>query len=179
MDSYSFDVSEISKLKQLVREKFHRATELERKEAHTLETRLEELVAEQTALIQKNIKGILSDSVLQRELARIEKTELEIRSTLAIQTSYRGSPEDAVAFTSEYLEQPSVTWKKSGITTQTKLQWFQFPSGIVLNGQIFGTPEISCVFAAKELILSPLSSRVDRTGFEPATPSLQMRCSTN
>jgi len=24
-----------------------------------------------------------------------------------------------------------------------------------------------------------LSSVVDRTGFEPATPSLQMRCSTN
>ncbi len=169
MDTYRFESSDIAKLKRLVREKFHDATVDEQKEIHALEVRLKELAEEQTALVHKNIKGVLSDAVLQRELARIEKTEAEIRTTLITQTSDVGSPEDAVAFASEYLERPSTVWKKSGITTQTKLQWFQFPSGIVFNGQIFGTPEVSSVFKAKELILSPLSTRVDpgRIGLPP------------
>ncbi len=42
-----------------------------------------------------------------------------------------------------------------------------------------GTPEVCSVFKAKELISAPLSASVDRTGFEPATPTLQMWCSTN
>ncbi len=178
MDSYRFDVSDIAKLKRLVREKFHDATEDERKEARMMEARLKELAEEQSALVRKNLKGILSDSVLQRELARIEKAEIEIRSTLAIQTSDVGSPEEAVAFASEYLKQPSAIWKKAGITTRTKLQWFQFPSGIVFDGQIFGTPEIASVFKAKELILSPLSVGVDLSGLEPLTSTLQMWRST-
>jgi hypothetical protein len=89
-----------------------------------------------------------------------------------------GSPEEAVAYASEYLEQPSKIWRKSGIETQTKLQWFQFPSGITYDGEIFGTAEISSVFKAKEAFQPLKSSRVDRTGLEPATPALQMRCST-
>ena len=179
MDSYSFDSSQIKKLKRLVEQKFHHATEDERENARISEDRIKELGVEQTALIQKNLKGVLSDPVLARELIRIEKEEIAIRSSLALQTADNGSPEEAVAFASEYLEQPSKIWEKSGISTQIKLQWFQFPSGLVFDGQLFGTPEVSSVFKAKELISSPLSVTVDRTGFEPATPSLQMRCSTN
>ncbi len=38
-----------------------------------------------------------------------------------------------------------------------KLQWFQFPSGLVFDGQIFGTTEIANVFKTKEAFL-PLQS---------------------
>ena len=179
MDSYRFEPSQITKLKRLVEREFHHATEDERKEVQALEARLKELEDQQTALIQKNLKGVLSDAILTRELARIEAAEIATRTALALKATFNGSPEEAVAFVSEYLEQPSAVWKKSGISTQTKLQWFQFPSGTTFDGKKFGTPELSRVFKAKDLILSPLSASVDRTGFEPATPSLQTRCSTN
>lgn len=179
MDSYAFEPSQIKKLKALVEEKFHRATEGERKEAKAQEARLRELSAQQTAIVQKNLKGVLSDGVVQKELVRIDKEETAIRAFLALQEADTGSPEEAVAFAERYLEQPSAIWKEAGISTKIKLQWFQFPSGTTFDGEIFGTPEICSVFKAKELILSPLSSGVDRTGFEPATPSLQKRCSTN
>ena len=136
------------------------------------------MAEEQTALIQKSLKGVLSDAVLKRELERIEKSEIETRAVLTAKTGDVGSPEEAVAFASEYLEHPSEVWRKSGIATKTKLQWFQFPSGITFDGKKFGTAEISTVFKAKEAFLPPLSASVDRTGLEPATPALQMRCST-
>ena len=179
MDSYRFESSQIPKLLKLVEQKFNRATENEQKDARAMEVRLKELADEQTSLIQKNLKGVLSDAVLTRELARIEKTEMEIRSVLAKQTNDISSPEGALAYTLEYLKQPSSIWEKSEITTQTKLQWFQFPSGIVFNGKKFGTPEICSVFKVKELILTPLLASVDLSGLGPLTPSLQMRCSTS
>ena len=179
MDSYRFESSQVTKLKRLVEQKFHIATEDERKGARMLEARLKELEQEQTMLIQKNIRGVVSDSVLTQQLIRVEKEEMAIRASLSLQTADSGSPEEAVAFASEYLEQPSAVWKKAGISTKTKLQWFQFPSGTVFDGEIFGTPEICSVFKAKDLILSPLSTRVDHSGVEPLTSSMRMTRSTS
>jgi site-specific DNA recombinase len=179
MDSYSFESPEIARLKRLVEKQFHRTVEGGRKEARVIETRLKELEEEQTVLVQKNIKGVLNDHVLQKELSRIDKTEMALRANLALQVADNGSPEEAIAFAERYLEHPSSVWRKAGISTQIKLQWFQFPSGMPFDGKKFGTPELCSVFKAKELILSPLSSRVDLTGFEPVTSSLQMRRSTN
>ena len=88
------------------------------------------------------------------------------------------SLEEAVEFSDEYLQSPSSIWKKSDLPIQTKLQWFQFPSGITFDGQNFGTTQIACVFKAKDLIMSPLSSRVDPTGLEPVTSSMPWMRST-
>ena len=129
-------------------------------------------------LIQKNLKGVISDATLKEQLDLVEKKELENQATLVMLGNTTGSPEEAVEFAEEYLRKPSSIWKNADISTQTKLQWFQFPSGVTFNGNIFGTKQIANVFKAKEVILSPLSATVDPTGLEPATPSLQMRCST-
>ncbi len=179
MDSYRFDDSQIRKLKDLVRKRFHDTTAEEHKEAHKIEARLKELAETQSALVRKNLKGVLSDSVLQQELVRIEKEEIGLRATLAIRINSAGSPEEAVEVAEEYLRQPSAVWRKASIATQTKLQWFQFPSGTTFDGKIFGTPKISCVFKTKDAITAPLSVSVDPRRFELLTPSLQMRCSTS
>jgi DNA invertase Pin-like site-specific DNA recombinase len=160
MDSYRFESRDMLKLKQFVREKFHGATEKERAEATKLETYLKELAERRTALVQKNLKGVISDAVLKEQLGIMEKAEIETQSTLALLGSATGSPEEAVEFATEYLEQPSKTWRKSGIATQMKLQWFQFPLGTTFDGKIFGTPKVCSVFKAKELILSPFSTGV-------------------
>jgi site-specific DNA recombinase len=179
MDSYRFDVRQIDTLKHLVKHKYHDSTESERRNASALESRLKELGDEQTTLIQKNLRGIVSDSILKQQLTRIEQEEIAIRSSLSLMTASDTSPEEAIAFASEYLEQPSAVWKKAGISTKLKLQWFQFPSGIVFDGKKFGTPEISGIFKAKQLISPRSKTLVDPRRFELLTPSLQMRCSTN
>jgi site-specific DNA recombinase len=178
MDSYQFDDEEISKLKKLVQDNFYKSTESDRKGIHRMEARLKELTEEEEALIRKNLKGVLNDDVLKRSLANIDKARFNIQADLATMRDSGVSPEEAVAFAEEYLASPSSVWRNADIATQTKLQWFQFPSGIIFDGQNFETKEVSSVFKAKELILAPMSTTVDPTGLEPATPSLQMRCST-
>jgi site-specific DNA recombinase len=178
MDSYAFGSEHIHKLKLLVRKEFDVATAGARKDAHALQTRIDELAEQQTALVKKNIQGVLSDAVLKQQLALVEKQTMEAHASLALLRNVDVSPEEAIDFTEEYLRTPSKVWRKAYIATQTKLQWFQFPSGMTFDGKEFGTAEVSSVFKAKDLILSPMSASVDLAGFEPATPSLQMRCST-
>jgi DNA invertase Pin-like site-specific DNA recombinase len=160
MDSYSFEEDQITKLKHFVREKFQDITGDKRKEASKLEIQLLEYTERKNLLIQKNLKGVISDSVLKEQLDSIEKKELENQATLVMLGNTTGSPEEAVEFAEEYLRKPSSIWKNGDINIQTKLQWFQFPSGITFDGEKFGTKEISSVFKAKEVILSPLSANV-------------------
>ncbi len=179
MDSYAFKDEHIAKLKRFVREKFYDATVDKQKEAAKLKDRLLEFTETKNALIQKNLKGIVSDATLKEQLDLVEKREIEDQATLAMLSNDMGSPEEAVEFAEEYLRTPSKVWEKAGVGVKTKLQWFQFPSGITFDGEVFGTPKISSVFKAKEVILSPLSIRVDPGRFELPTSSLQMRRSTN
>ena len=167
MDSYCFKGEQIEKLKRFVREKFNDATQDKRKEASMLESHLIEYTETKNSLIQKNIKGVISDAILKEQLDLIEIKEIEDRASLAMLSNSIGSPEEAIEFVEEYLTQPSKIWKKADIAIQTKLQWFQFPCGITFDGEEFGTTKVSSVFKAKEVILSPLSNRVDLpSGFQ-------------
>jgi site-specific DNA recombinase len=178
MDSYAFEKEHVQKLLLLIRREFDEATKETRKEAKELQTRLDKLAEQETALVKKNIQGVLSDAVLQKQLSLVEKETIDIHAALALLRNVDVSPEEAVEFGEEYLRTPSKVWKESRIGTQTQLQWFQFPSGMTFDGQEFGTAQIACVFKVKDLILSPMSASVDPTGIEPVTSSLQMRRST-
>ena len=179
MDSYAFGQEQILKLKRLVKEKFDEATIGERKNIEKQKKRIQELAEQQTVLIKKNLKGVLSDAVLTKQLDLVEKETLEAEIVLAQMNNTDVSADEAVVFSERYLQAPSAIWEKADISTKKKLQWFQFPAGIVFDGKKFGTPKIASVFKAKELILNEKSARVDPSGFEPLTSSLQMRRSTN
>jgi site-specific DNA recombinase len=179
MNSYSFKKSELEKLRRAVRSRFGEATKENTRKAASLRSRLTHIEEEETLLIKKNLKGIISDSVLKKELQRGEIERMEAYAELAAIESLEVSPEDAIAYAEQYLIAPGTFWEEADFSIRSKLQWFQFPSGIVFNGEKFGTTEICSVFKTKDALAASLSSDVDRTGFEPATPSLQMRCSTN
>ncbi len=80
MDSYRFEKEHIAKLKRFVKTEFYAAIKDERIDAEKLNARLKSLVAEETTLIQKNFKGVLSDRILKQQLDRIEKETAEIES---------------------------------------------------------------------------------------------------
>jgi site-specific DNA recombinase len=147
----------------------------ERADAATLQARLQALESEQTAVVQKNIKGVVSDAVLKQQLDRIERETADVYSNLALLRNAEVSPEEAVEYAEGFLLTPSKVWRKSDLSVQTRLQWFQFPSGVVFNGQKFETPKVASVFKAKEAILSPDSSRVDLPGIEPGTRQCECR----
>ena len=179
MDSYAFNKSQVDKLKRFVKSEFSKATKEEEDTKSSLERRIKELEGEEDVLVQKNLKGTISDEILTKQLARIREETADIHIKLLTLNNSDVSPEEAIAFAEGYLRSPSSVWEDADIDVQIELQSFQFPSGVVFDGQIFGTNEICSVFKAKELISVPMSTDVDPRRFELLTSSLQMRRSTN
>lgn len=169
MDTYRFDAADTAKLKRYVREEFDIAVKDTQKDIERSQKRIQELADLQSNLVRKNAQGIVSDRVLKEELDRIDTERTELDVSLAMQRMESPKVEDSLALAEQFLTAPSEVWKESGLDTQTKLQWFQFPRGATFDGNSFGTPEVSFLFKEKDAILSSLSNRVHPLGFEPRT----------
>ena len=178
MDKYGLDEKHFTKLKGLVRDNLIKATQGQRKEVENLKKHIKELTDKQSGIIKKNLDGIIPDNVLKQQLEIIDKDLLETNASLVSIPNTDNDFEKMMDFVEDYLKAPSEIWKEAKIDKQIKLQWFQFPQGLTFENKIFGTAQIANVFKVKDAISTSKYSMVDPTGLEPATPSLQMRCST-
>lgn len=179
MDKYGLDENDVERLKYLVRSNLTKATLNERKEKDALARHISDLNEKQSVLIKKNLDGVINDSLLKQQLEIVENELMKATATLSGIPDREEDFESIIAFVEGYLRKPSDVWKEAKLDVQLKLQRFQFPLGLVFDGQEFGTKELACVFKTKEPFLALESPIVDPSGFEPLTSSLQKRRSTN
>jgi hypothetical protein len=161
LDEYAFDKKSLEKLKTKLRENLNKATSSDIRDAQKMDERLIEIKQLQSSLIQKNMKGIINDQLLKEQLDNLEKEIVDIQSSLINYKRTELNSDELVDFAEEFLLKPSIVWKKSDLETQTKLQWFEFPQGVVFQDEIFRTAKVACVFKTKEAFLPPMSTRVD------------------
>ena len=179
MDRYGLDEKHYQKLKILVRDNLIKATSEKRKEAEKLQKCIQELNERQSAIIKKNLDGVINDNILKQQLEIIEIKLMETSSSLFNIPNSDADYEKMIEFMEEYLKQPSKIWSAiKNISIKIKLQEFQFPQGLTFENKIFGTREVACVFKTKQAFLPVESSMVDPRRLELLTSSLQMRRST-
>jgi hypothetical protein len=160
LDTFSFDDSHISKLKEFVRENLAKATLQNRKTADRIKAHIRELSARQTTIIKKNLSGIISDSVLRQQLEIVEREILDANAALVKIPDSETDYEEALGFVEDYLMRPSETWERAHVGVKLKLQWFQFPLGIVYENNSFGTTKVANIFKAKTEISGTDSPKV-------------------
>ncbi len=179
MDRFHFDKELISKLRIKLKEKLIKANTVDKKDSHKLRIYIQELTERQNALIKKNLDGFVSDNILKQQLDLIETEVQESKTRLASTQGKEVDYNELLNYVEKYLDKPSSVWKDATLDKKLKLQWFQFPQGITLKNNIYGTAEIANVFKTKEAFLPLQSSIVDPSGFEPLTSSVQVKRSTN
>lgn len=97
-------------------------------------------------------------------------------SGVELDIPYRTALKKATAL----VKNPYFVWKKLSVTEQHELFYFIFDGKITYTkNEGFRTAEMPTAARLFEDFAAVDSAYVDRTGFEPATPSLQKRCSTN
>ena len=162
MDSYKLDETKYQKLKILVRNNLTKATAEQRKEGERLQKYISELNEKQSALIKKNLDGVINDSLLKQQLEIIENQLMETNSTLSNIPDSDADYEKMIEFMEEYLKQPSKIWSEiKNIGIKIKLQEFQFPLGLTFNNKIFGTDKVASVFKVKDAFSASSYSKVD------------------
>lgn len=161
VESFQFNEEKIEQLKELVRENLVTATLNQRKEAEKLKKQIQDLTEKQSGIIKKNLDGVIPDNVLRQQLELIEKDLMEANAALSVIPSSNANYEEIISFLEDYLKNPSNVWRNAKVGVQVKLQWFQFPSGLVFQNNFFGTTELCSFFKVKKEILDKKSSEVD------------------
>ncbi len=72
----------------------------------------------------------------------------------------------------KFLKNPSLLWQVADSEIKKKLQWFEFPEGVLFDGVNFRTAKVCSIFKAKELIDCSKSIIVRPHGLEPWTPEV-------
>lgn len=179
MDKFRYDLEKIGRLKEILKAKFSKVTADEQKQPEKIRARINDLNSRQDALIQKNLAGVISDVVLKQQLDQIDRELCDNQALLSSVQDSEHNFDDLMKIAEEYLQNPSYVWKKANLDKKVKLQWFQFPLGLIFKNEIFGSAEVCSLFKAKEAFQPQMSRFVDPRRFELLTSSLQMRRSTN
>jgi site-specific DNA recombinase len=160
LNKHRFDSTHIALLRRKIREHLIKANTKSQKQATQLSTYCSELKEKQSTLIEKNLKGIISDEILGRELAKIEQELLHINATLTSLPTSEVKYEELLDYISEFLRNPGNTWVKFPFGAKLKLQWFYFPKGVIYEGIKSRTTEICSLFKAKNEYLTKIFYRV-------------------
>lgn len=161
MNKFKFNDLHIDRLENLCIKHFDKSLSGRKKQTEKLKNQIEKLKNKQVLLIDKNLSGIIGDRVLQQHMEIIE-TELMDLNALLLSITPRGFDySDIPQFVKEYLKTPGKTWKKASPELKIKLQWFQFPSGIIFEKNTFRTTEIANVFNLKSQFLNSHSYKVN------------------
>lgn len=127
-----------------------------------LNNQILELKNIKSKLIMKNVCEVISDSDFQLELNNLEQKIFEFESRKINKTEIdKVAFDQAISEIEQYNEAPGNSWRKSPYPIRIKLQWFNFPKGVIFDGENCRTEEIASIYKAKGLFSTPLSSLVD------------------
>ena len=158
------------RFKELITENLIKATKDRQQVALRLKKQITDLKEKQNSLIQKNLSGVISDTILREQLESIEESLLNKHADLAKMPDQEMNIEKALGFASIYLKNPDEVWRKAKLPAKLQLQWFQFPKGITFDGEKFGTTEMRNIFTAKDFFLTHLSPKADLMHLSSNTP---------
>ncbi|MBN8675428.1 MAG: recombinase family protein [Chitinophagales bacterium] len=160
IDRYSIDIALLERIKVELVHKLEAKSKNNVQYIEGLSQRKQQLKETQSILLQKGIKGIISDTLLKENLEALDGEIWEIDKQLQQKESRKVNTSEILDFVSQYLQHPSQIWKKMPLDIRIKLQWFQFPDGVLFDGKEFRTAKISGLFKLKDFFLADMSSNV-------------------
>jgi site-specific DNA recombinase len=160
LNKHALNAQHYKELKAALKQNLDKQTGERQKLISLTNQKIKDLKQRQQLLIDKNLKGTISDTVLKAQLEITEQDLLDANSCLLSMEGTSINFERLLDYASELLINPGNAWENASIHQKRKLQVFYFPDGIVFDGIKSQTPKICSIFKAKTLFLSGLSQEV-------------------
>ncbi len=161
LNQFSLNNDLFIKLTKQVREHLVKSNQENHSTGIRLKSYIKELKEKQSHLIQKNIEGIISNSLLKEQLHIIDGELLKVNSHLLTLPDTMVYYDELLTKLKEFVVSPGKLWLEMPFETKLKLQWFYFPKGIVFDGIKSKTPETCRIFNVKSFIPTNNSHVVD------------------
>ncbi len=170
VDQFKFDESKLKKLKEMIKKHVVKNTAEDMNEMEQLSKKIEELKKKQTAIIEKNLEGIIPDSVLKHQIELIDEELFHANCRIQTNIPFQIEIEDHLDFLEVFLKKPSEIWRNATLEVQKQLQVFQFPQGMIYENGIFRTPEMCSFYKEIEVISTSNSPKVTHKNQFANTP---------
>jgi site-specific DNA recombinase len=149
------------------------------KEADAYKAQLDIFEAKRKAIFEMREDGSYTTEEFKERKAEIENKIVTAKISMSESKIEQFDIELALAYAKENIKNMPTLWQDLAPEIKPKFQKMIFPSGIPFDLSTgFGTARLGCIYELNRQSSANYSNVVDRTGLEPATPSLQMRCST-
>ncbi len=115
----------------------------------------------------------------EKEIEKLSNEERMLENQVKVVRGTKPEFGTALDVVFDFLKNPYLYWKRDDLKSKHLVLKLVFDDRIIYDRENgFGTANLSLPLRVFELNSLDNSSKVDPTGLEPATPSLQMRCST-
>lgn len=159
-NSFRLANEHVNKLKAQLTQKLVKTSQDRNKSSYNIRSKINSLKQKENQLIQKNLDGYISDSVLQEQLNSIEKEILDLHVDLSKTPVRNSDPKALILLAVRFMTSPGDIWQEASFLQKLRLQWFNFPLGVVLDEGKFRTTKMCSIFKLKNDILAQMSYRV-------------------
>jgi site-specific DNA recombinase len=161
LNKYAVDISLIERLKEKVVAKLSTASEAKRIWLDEYKAKEQKLKEKQQVLINKNIEGVLPDTIFKEQLSLLNEEMWEVQKCLEEGTERKVDIDFVFTRLSQMLTMPGEYWKKQPFTIKRRLQKFEFPEGVSFDGKIYQTRKVSSIFKLASAISGNISLGVN------------------
>ena len=151
LNKYSFDTTHLKAIKTHLIKHFEKQSATHNTSTEVFQNRILEINKQIDNLINLQAAGSISTTILADRVGRYESELEELKQYLKANMESNVDIEGLMRFASNALKNPAKLWLKSPLHIRKRLQVFDFPEGIIFNGQDFRTPKVCNVFKLKEL----------------------------
>ena len=139
---------------------------------------LEKLEQERQRVFDLHRSGVYSDEDFLSQKKMVNYKIDQKNRLLNDKRNEEFNMEEALSYCFDFVRNTAKKWIDFGYTERVRFQKMIFEENIEFDGEKFGTAKLSTIYKGNVEFQKNKSNLVDPTGLEPATPSLQMRCST-
>ncbi len=150
------------------------------KDGSVYEKQMHDLQTIRANIFEMREAGIYTVEQFKERMADTDNRIAIAKLSLSETNIDRYDLEAGISYAKQSIKNLVKQWLNLELPLRVKFQKLVFPTGICYNrNNGFRTPQLGRIFNLNKHYYAHKSYVVDRTGFEPATPSLQTRCSTN
>ncbi|HRF76256.1 MAG TPA: recombinase family protein [Chitinophagales bacterium] len=153
LNQFQFEKVIMTRFNASIKKHFQSATASQRNILQAIPKLIEEQEAKLDLAFLEKQKGTISEFIFQRQTQTIEKRLGELQEQLGQKTETKYDFNEMMDYVAEYLKNPSKIWVEAKFEKKLKLQWFQFPKGILFDGEKFKTEEIRSIYKVKDIFL--------------------------
>ncbi len=174
LNRYQIDINNFEMLLKHIKTRLNKGLENKKQDSEYLKTKVIDLKARQTLILDKNIEGVISNELCKEKIAEIDNEIYQINQAISIIPKTTINYGALLEIIRNILKNPGEVWEKADFKNKIKLQWFYFPQGVIFDGKESRTAKICNLFKLKEYFLSFQSHVVNHPNFKSNTSNLQI-----